>query len=229
MSKFKFALIPLVLCLSVGAAAQNKAAGDACSSCHPDIAKVLPKNHEPVQPGGVKACAVCHNVGQSGEAKKNEFSAKIHLAHHAAKAECSTCHAVTPDKSFTLVGDTHSWGAPKTEDMKLIGEKMNSWAESKYTDHAHAKANVDCAGCHGKDLPVSDSTVENDRCLACHGPVEKLAAKTQNAEFPKRNPHASHLGNDIACTACHKGHQTSVVYCADCHKLWKMNIPGAGN
>jgi hypothetical protein len=227
MLKLKIALISLVLCLAAGTAAQNKT-GD-CSSCHADLAKVLPKGHAPVQGSGVKACIACHNLGQSGEAKKNEFSAKVHLAHHTAKAGCSTCHAITPDKSFTLVGDTHSWGAPKAEDAKLIGEKMNSWAESKYTDHAHAKANVDCAGCHGKELPVSDSTVENYRCLACHGPVEKLAAKTHNAEFPKRNPHNSHLGNDIACTTCHKGHQASVVYCADCHKLWKMNVPGAGN
>jgi len=25
-----------------------------------------------------------------------------------------------------------------------------------------------CAGCHGKGLPGSDATVDNERCLACH-------------------------------------------------------------
>jgi fumarate reductase flavoprotein subunit len=69
--------------------------------------------------------------------------------------------------------------------------------------------------------------VESERCLKCHGPVEKLAARTANKEFPKRNAHASHYGSDIACTTCHHAHEASVVMCADCHKLWKMDVPGA--
>ena len=106
-------------------------------------------------------------------------------------------------------------------------QKMVTWADGPFTDHLHAKAKVDCAGCHAKPVPVSDATVENPRCLECHGPVEKLAARSANKEFPKRNPHASHYGSDIACTSCHKAHEASVVMCADCHKLWKLNIPGA--
>jgi hypothetical protein len=68
--------------------------------------------------------------------------------------------------------------------------------------------------------------VENDRCLACHGPIEALAARSANPEWPKRNPHDSHLRAEVACTACHHAHSASVVYCADCHRLWKLTIPG---
>jgi len=68
--------------------------------------------------------------------------------------------------------------------------------------------------------------VENQRCLECHGPMEKLAQKSAPKDFPDRNPHKSHLG-EIACTVCHKGHQASTVYCLDCHRNFKMSIPGA--
>lgn len=84
---------------------------------------------------------------------------------------------------------------------------------------------VDCAGCHGKSTPKPDSTVENPRCLECHGPMEKLAKKSEPKNFPDRNPHKSHLG-DIACTVCHHEHSASAVYCLDCHRNFKMKIPG---
>jgi hypothetical protein len=89
----------------------------------------------------------------------------------------------------------------------------------------HAKANIVCAGCHGKDLPKAGDTVENARCLECHGPADQLARKTEPKDFKDRNPHESHLGN-IACTVCHKGHAESRVYCLECHKEFDMKIKG---
>jgi hypothetical protein len=84
---------------------------------------------------------------------------------------------------------------------------------------------IDCASCHGKGIPESDSTVENQKCLECHGPMEKLAKKSEPKDFPDRNPHKSHLG-DIACTVCHHEHSPSAVYCLECHRNFKMKIPG---
>lgn len=84
---------------------------------------------------------------------------------------------------------------------------------------------IDCASCHGKGSPEPDSTVENPRCLECHGPMEELAKRSEPADFPDRNPHKSHLG-DIACTVCHHEHSPSSVYCLDCHRNFKMKIPG---
>jgi len=106
-------------------------------------------------------------------------------------------------------------------------EIFASWAGSKYTDNLHAKAGIACANCHGKDLPKADTTVENSRCLACHGPMDKLALKTEPKDFKDRNPHKSHLG-EVACTVCHKAHAESKVYCLGCHQKFKMKIQGAG-
>ncbi len=93
-------------------------------------------------------------------------------------------------------------------------------------DNLHAQRSIGCAGCHGKDLPKADDTVENDRCLTCHGPMEDLVKKTEPKDFKDRNPHKSHLG-DMACTVCHKAHTASKVYCLDCHKKFDMTIQGA--
>ena len=68
--------------------------------------------------------------------------------------------------------------------------------------------------------------MENSGCLACHGPMESLALKTEPKDFKDRNPHKSHLG-DIACTVCHKGHGESKVYCLSCHPKFQMKIQGA--
>ncbi len=217
----------LLLPTMLVASAETKTA-DPCAGCHSDMTKVLPKDHVTVPAGGLAQCLVCHKTGESGAAEKNNFGTRIHLAHEGKqKLECNACHTYVEGKVFGLIGQEHSWGAPKAEDMTLMKEKMATWTQSGFTDHLHAKAGVDCAGCHGKAVPLSDTTVESERCLNCHGPVEKLAAKTANVEFPKRNAHASHYGSDIACTTCHHAHEASVVMCADCHKLWKMTVPGA--
>jgi len=202
---------------------------DACVSCHADFASVLPKGHPQVQEPGLGACLKCHSVGQSGDAKKNGFSTRIHLTHAGSQLhlDCTACHTYAPGNSFGLIGLSASWGAPKDDDMAAIKEIFASWADSSYTDHLHAKAMIDCAGCHGKEVPLLDTTVDNGRCLACHGPQEELARKSAPKDVPKRNPHQSHLG-DIACTVCHHAHSASKVYCLDCHKNFKMTIPGAG-
>jgi hypothetical protein len=216
---------------AAGQAAATKAipAADACASCHADFTKVLPKGHPAVKATGSVACVPCHRIGQAGEAVKNAYSTRLHVTHVARqKQDCTDCHRYSPKQAFGLIGFEHSWGAPGDDDLTLMKQSLGTWADSKFMDHLHAKKGVDCAGCHGKSAPVSDATVENDRCLACHGPIEKLATRSANAEFPKRNPHDSHLGKEIACTVCHHAHAASVVYCADCHRLWKMNIPGSG-
>jgi hypothetical protein len=234
MSKLRInSLLGLVLvCFACAALASAKQPGpqesqDACISCHANFSAVLPKGHAEVEGTGLSACVACHSTGLGGEAKPNAFSTRLHLAHAGPKMhlDCTTCHTFVPGKNFGLIGLSVSWGAPKEDDMKAMKEILASWAKSGYTDHLHAKAMVDCAGCHGKDVPVLDTTVENSRCLECHGPQQKLAAKSAPKDFPKRNPHDSHLG-EIACTVCHHAHAVSKTYCLDCHKTFKMMIPG---
>lgn len=219
-------LCALLMMMSAGAAMAQK--NDPCAGCHKDWSKVLPKDHAAVS-GGFGQCRTCHKTGTDGTAAANAFSTRLHKAHAAGehKLACETCHSFVDGKSFGLLGEEANLGVVKKDDLALMQQKMATWADGQFTDHLHAKGNVDCAGCHGKPVPVSDATVENPRCLECHGPVEKLAERSANKEFPKRNPHASHYGSEIACTSCHKAHEASVVMCADCHKLWKLNIPGA--
>lgn len=211
-------------------AKETRASGKqaSCVKCHADFASVLPKKHPPVKGNDLGSCIPCHKPDFSGKAQKNAFSTRMHLAHlgQKTKLDCTACHSWVPGKSFGLIGVKGSWGAPTKDDMKLVREIFESWAASGYLDNLHAKADIVCMGCHGKELPKPDSTVENSRCLECHGPLEKLAKKTEPKDFPDRNPHKSHLG-DIACTVCHKGHQPSIVYCLDCHRNFKMPIQGA--
>jgi hypothetical protein len=223
-----------VLCLASCAVASAKPSSaqkpaKACVSCHRDFSSVLPKGHPEVKKTGLDACVSCHALGQAEDAKKNAFSTRIHLTHTnpQLKLQCTACHTYVPGKKFGLIGQSTSLGAPKKDDMAAIKEKFASWQNSSHTDHLHAKAMVDCAGCHGKETPLLDATVENARCLACHGPLEKLASKTEPKDLPKRNPHNSHLG-EISCTVCHHAHSASTVYCLDCHKTFKMTVPGAG-
>ena len=219
------------LCLVFSQAASAKPAtsqipSDGCAGCHADFSSVLPKGHAAVNGTGLASCLTCHSLAQVGEAKKSAFSTRIHLTHASPQLnlECVACHSYVSGKSFGL-GQSISWGAPKDEDMAIIKDVFASWVKSNYTDHLHAQAMIDCAGCHGKEVPLPDTTVENGRCLACHGPKDQLAARSRPQDFPKRNPHDSHLG-EIACTVCHHAHAESKVYCLDCHANFAMKIPG---
>ena len=205
----------------------GKAAKASCAGCHADFASVLPKNHPEPKEKDITGCITCHEPDLSGKAEKNPFSAKIHIAHLTSKAnlDCVVCHTWTPGKSFGLIGRKDSLGAPTKDNLDLMRQVFASWASSGYMDNMHAKANIVCAGCHGKDLPKADDTVENVRCLVCHGSMDKLAQKTEPKDFKDRNPHKSHLG-DIACTVCHKGHAESKVYCLQCHQKFDMKIKG---
>jgi hypothetical protein len=226
-------LMSILLCLLYVAADDRKAeaakaATASCQTCHADFTSVLPKGHPPVKGADLSACTSCHAPDVSGTKQKNNFSARMHQAHIAPKGavDCTVCHTWKSGKSFGLIGQDGSWGAPKKEDMVLMKEIFSSWAGSNFTDNLHARAGIACTQCHGKELPKADDTVENSRCLSCHGPLDQLAKKTEPKDFKDRNPHKSHLG-EIACTVCHKGHAASKVYCLECHKGFNMKIQGA--
>jgi hypothetical protein len=235
-------LIPILvmgalLCLSnivtdnhqAEAAKPAKPAAASCQTCHADFVSVFPKGHPPAKGNDLSACISCHAPNFKGLVQKNAFSARMHRAHMPQKGslDCMDCHYWVPGKSFGLRGQKESWGAPKKDDMVLMKEMFSSWAGSNYTDNLHAKAGIVCTQCHGKNLPKADDTVENSHCLTCHGPMDKLAQKTESKDFKDRNPHKSHL-SEIACAVCHKGHRESQSYCLDCHKTFIMKIPGAG-
>ncbi len=205
------------------AATKNQPA--SCGACHRDFKPLLPQDHAPVSGKDIKACLSCHPP--SSQAGANSFSARLHRAHVNAQArtECTLCHTWTPGKSFGLPGQKVSWGTPPREAMELIRRSAASWADSPFLDSRHGREKLMCSACHGQSLPSAGDEVENDVCLGCHGPEEKLAAKTVQPDSPKFNPHKSHLFG-LACVKCHAGHKESRIYCLECHQDLKMKLPG---
>ena len=197
----------------------------SCSACHDDFTNLLSAKHPPVKGNVLRVCMKCHTPEGKGMVKPNKFEARLHLAHlkSQVKADCLDCHTWQPGKSFGLAGTTVSYGAPSQKDMVLIKEIFASTIESDNLDARHVSKDITCAACHDKDI-LGESTVENTKCLGCHGPLEKLIGKTAPKDFPDRNPHKSHLG-EIGCTVCHVGHAESKVYCLECHPKFAMKLP----
>lgn len=197
----------------------------SCSACHDDFTNILSAKHPPIKGNVLRVCMKCHAQEGEGMVKPNKFEARIHLGHlkNPMNADCLDCHTWKLNKSFGLAGTTVSYGAPSQQDMILIKEIFASAIESDYLDARHVAKDITCAACHGKDI-LGEGVVENTRCLGCHGPLEKLIAKTVPKVFPDRNPHKSHLGA-ISCTVCHLGHGKSKAYCLECHPKFAMNLP----
>jgi hypothetical protein len=232
MSQVILALLVLLLfgphveAAGAGKGTATAAQTSGCAGCHADLAKTLPTGHPAVRGKDITACFECHQPDSSGKPEPKPFVARLHRAHATKTTlQCTVCHTWGAGKSFGLPGTKVSFGNPGKEEMENLRRGFVSWANSSFLDALHAKRDVTCAACHGATLPTTGDTVENDRCLACHGPAAQLAAKTKPAEFPDRNPHQSHLG-EVACTVCHHAHAASEVYCVGCHPKFSMRIAG---
>ena len=213
-------------------AVKTKQDQKGCNACHKDFQPLLPRDHSPMNNVSSVPCLNCHPPKLDGKAVPNKFSALLHRRHLKINAQrrCIVCHNSEENKTFGIPSYDSSIGAPTATTMELLEKIFTSWAESAYLDERHGRRGVTCSSCHGKELPAEDISVENERCLSCHGSYEKLASQTVVKQFPDRNPHKNHfIQNDTACTICHNAHGASKVYCLDCHKNFKMKIPGASN
>ncbi|RPI59032.1 MAG: hypothetical protein EHM56_00110 [Chloroflexi bacterium] len=117
-----------------------------------------------------------------------------------------------------------------------VSAHYSSWESSDYLAHAHAQAAVTCQDCHPTTVTESISKIlasvtresavalqgvevqaehSNEECFACHGSYEETVQRTA---YMAANPHDSHLiGEQLDCVACHKIHEPSQDYCAECH------------
>ncbi len=214
------------LAITAWGIAGNQKSGTSCmkSGCHNDLRADLHEQHPKVSAGTMDSCLECHNLQTAGLAQSQPNSTGMHMKHlfkPKADLDCKDCHVSEPDRNFGFPGI--SLGKASVADIELNKKVFRSWATSANLDAAHAKKQISCGGCHGKSLPRKGDSVENDRCLLCHGRDESLADRSIPAQFPDRNPHLSHLGQ-IGCTVCHKAHKPSMVYCLECHKKYKMEI-----
>jgi cytochrome c nitrite reductase small subunit len=130
--------------------------------------------------------------------------------YHERPEFCATCHIMEP--------------------------YLASWQESDYGAYAHATEGVTCLECHVPTVqeqvselvvymqgdftvPLEELEVSDEFCYDCHvanehSSVEEVIQLTADREL---NPHESHLIGEIDCDTCHKMHQASEDYCAECH------------
>ena len=140
-------------------------------------------------------------------------SAAPKLLPKAKAGDCGACHGkekVLPDKH----PDTKAmnWAGCKAchneGKMSLVGKLPGG--------HVHQLTGVTCTSCHG--TAKAPEAIGMDKCVACHGPTEKLAEKT--AKVKPENPHTSpHYGTTLDCNLCHHQHAKAENFCSQCHKF----------
>jgi len=218
----------LFLVVSFATQAQQAASiSGPCAGCHASGPPV-PANHPKVKGTGIAECATCH-ASQAGQAAPHPMAARLHRAHSKVDLDCTTCHAFVPGKHFAVIGTKGSLGTLDVDDYERLRKAMASWANSPFLASTHgSKLNLSCGACHQKQLiPDDNEVVINKQCASCHGDYDKMAAISKaKLKNPNINPHGSHLGPEIACTACHQGHRESKPYCINCHTNFVMPIPG---
>jgi hypothetical protein len=113
-------------------------------------------------------------------------------------------------------------------EMVALRERIEKAPQGVAGLHRTSSGAMKCEKCHGDTVaPDDNQTVENRECASCHegyAEVAKLSAK--KLTNPALNAHASHLGAEVACTACHQGHTVSRSYCEHCHVNFSMPMPG---
>jgi hypothetical protein len=124
----------------------------------------------------------------------------------------------------------------------ICHQPMDSYVEGYNSENtallvtAHRDGDVTCLQCHEATLseqvnevvrwttgdfkdPLDERRFASEEfCLTegCHVPFDTLKQLTENYQSSGRNPHESPHGQN-ACYDCHKVHETSRVYCTQCH------------
>jgi fumarate reductase flavoprotein subunit len=93
-----------------------------------------------------------------------------------------------------------------------------SGAQNQKPKVHHADAGLTCADCHETDTPSKGT--EEPKCLECHESRDAVAERTKEQD---PNPHFGHE-DGLSCNRCHKEHETSILFCDDCHQ-WGYTTP----
>lgn len=222
-----FSVWPSVITEAV--AQQSAAASVTCETCHAG-GLPLPEKHPKVKGTNIAECLTCHSASQS-KPQPVGVVVRLHRVHAKVSLDCTTCHTYTAGKEFGIIGRKGNLATFDDEQYERVRKAMESWSNSSWLAATHGNKNISCGACHQKQLiPNDNETVLNKQCVICHGGYTKLASVTKaKLKNPNINPHASHLGPEIACTVCHQGHQESKAYCLNCHTNFNMPIPGGAD
>lgn len=208
-----FAALAAMTAAGVVSAATLAAA--PCVQCHAD-GNVFSAKHPPVaQARTLDDCLMCH--GKTAPV----LSVLLH-SRHSAKVPCTACHELKDGKLFVKamkapLGDV-------SEDLFSLYEELYE-PDIKGAAKLHEAYKLSCVSCHGVKTPAEGAVVENSTCEKCHGSQAEIAKRTV-PKIKEQNPHASHQGK-LACSKCHKGHDTPTSYCLECHNNFEQKMPEA--
>lgn len=90
-------------------------------------------------------------------------------------------------------------------------------------EQRHDAKGVQCEDCHLK--AAKSEPIPLERCVRCHGDGDPKALAARTAGVKPTNPHENrHYGVETDCNLCHRIHEPSVNYCADCHPRFQFKV-----
>ena len=136
-------------------------------------------------------------------APKNGNPSSCYACHEQKDKILPEGHEATEGMTLASCRDCHRQGG---KSVRLAGKIPLA--------HTHQLSGMSCAKCHGEG---KKNAVETEVCESCHDPL-KLSKKT--ADVKPENPHTSpHYGTSLNCTYCHRQHEPSENFCAQCHRF----------
>jgi cytochrome c nitrite reductase small subunit len=213
---------------------------DFCFDCH------LPNEHASQE--GVIQLTAGREVNPHASHLVGEMDCETcHRMHEPSEDYCAKCHgSLSTGPGWTTEVITPTGVAVWTPDMDCtVCHTMTSYVESlKDTNllaYAHAQQGLECLDCHADQEavkqvheaatagePVAELKVSMEFCFDCHvgnehTSYEQIRERTTDwVSEVGANPHVAH--STLQCSACHKNHQESVDFCADCHS-WGWQVP----
>ena len=111
-----------------------------------------------------------------------------------------------------------------TMSLSMAGAaRADDSAEDGPLGKIHKAQGVTCVKCHG--TAKKSEPIPQERCVACHGDGDFKALALKTAATKPLNPHENrHYGNQANCGLCHRQHEASVNFCADCHPRFDFKV-----
>ncbi len=207
---------------------------DYCISCHRDIASERPSHKD--MAFNTCADAGCHNFHDNRALYEDFLLKHAHEPAMLAQAklpsrELLAWYLATLDAPPAALTQAEA-DAPK--DLAVPADVLHDWAGT-----AHAKAGVNCTGCHqtraeGDNAPAWIERPAHTACQSCHQPEVKgfLAGKhgmRLAQELPPMQPRLARIPmredvahRELSCTSCHGAHRfdtrvAATEACLGCH------------
>lgn len=195
---------------------------DYCWHCHQEIGEQRP-SHKYL---AYDSCATagCHNFHDNRALFENFL-----VSHHGESDVLDDPRVLSLSKNAPEASPLSSTEHDAPESAKLTTPLLMDWAST-----AHAKAGVNCSGCHQDDDGNWLDQVSHNTCGECHSSQTegflagrhgmRLAAGLEpmtpgEARLPMQH---SSFHNELNCTACHQDHRfdtkfAAVDACLQCH------------